>query len=213
MRAGPLPRTPREAVILSHIGLALSRARMYYRFARTRQDMEDLDQAAFAGLTIAVDRYDPSRNVRFSTYAVYWIDRVLRSTARGLLSPIRAADGAPPVRVGSLDDPASQDSDVPLRDTIPDPASLDSDPSDAVARDQALSILSSLVDTLPPREREVVSAYHGLEGDPLPFDGIAARMGISKERVRQLYGSAIRRLQLWGRASGLGRLAEDAGLI
>ena len=40
-------------------------------------EYDDLVQDGYTGLIQAVDRYDPARGTRFSTYAVHWIRRTI----------------------------------------------------------------------------------------------------------------------------------------
>jgi RNA polymerase sigma-B factor len=56
----------REQLIESHLGLVEYLAR---RFAGRGEPLDDLVQVATIGLVKAVDRFDPSREVEFSTYA------------------------------------------------------------------------------------------------------------------------------------------------
>lgn len=62
---------------------------------------------------------------------------------------------------------------------------------DAIAARQLLT----LVDRLPVREREVLSARFGLDGrPPRSLDHVGRRLGLSGERVRQLERQALARL-------------------
>jgi RNA polymerase sigma-B factor len=56
----------REQLIKDHLELA---DQLAWRFGHWRQSREDLVQVARLGLVKAVDRFDPSREVRFSTFA------------------------------------------------------------------------------------------------------------------------------------------------
>lgn len=61
----------RARLIEVHIGLAKSIANEYRHDSRV--ELEDLMSAALEGLVRAVDRYDPNRGTRFSTYSSFWI--------------------------------------------------------------------------------------------------------------------------------------------
>ena len=64
----------RNQLILHNQKLVLSIARLY----RGRGlELEDLMQEGNIGLIVAIDKFDPSRNLRFSTYAVWWIRQVI----------------------------------------------------------------------------------------------------------------------------------------
>ncbi len=56
----------REQLVLAHSGLAKYLAR---KFAGRNEPLEDLVQVAHIGLLQAVDRFDPTRGVKFTTYA------------------------------------------------------------------------------------------------------------------------------------------------
>jgi RNA polymerase sigma-B factor len=57
----------REALVERYLRLAQSLAR---RYARTSEPLDDLEQVAYLGLVMAVDRFDPARGVAFSSFAV-----------------------------------------------------------------------------------------------------------------------------------------------
>jgi RNA polymerase sigma-B factor len=65
----------RNGLIVDHRGLAVSCAR---RFARKGEALADLVQVATVGLIKAVERFDPSRGVAFTSYAVPTITGELR---------------------------------------------------------------------------------------------------------------------------------------
>lgn len=72
MRRGD--RTARERLILSHLRLVVAVAREY---GETGMDLLDLIQEGNLGLIEAVDRFDPERGLRLSTYARWWIRQAM----------------------------------------------------------------------------------------------------------------------------------------
>ena len=56
----------REQLILAHMNLVRYLAR---KFANRGEPLEDLTQVGMIGLINAIDRFDPSRGIRFATYA------------------------------------------------------------------------------------------------------------------------------------------------
>jgi RNA polymerase sigma-B factor len=60
----------RDELVEAHLGLAEYLAR---RFSNRGEPLDDLVQVASVGLIKAVDRFDPSREVEFSTYATHTI--------------------------------------------------------------------------------------------------------------------------------------------
>src|SRR3954470_11026059 len=86
-----------EAMIESNLGLVHSAAQSY----RGRGVPYDLVQEGTLGLMHAVERFDPDRGVKFSTYAAWWIRRALIDAlgeARAIRLPSKARRGLAAVK-------------------------------------------------------------------------------------------------------------------
>ena len=64
----------KDILITRNIRLAISEAK---RFANRGVDLEDLIQEGTSGLLTAVEKFDPARGCRFSTYATPWIRQAM----------------------------------------------------------------------------------------------------------------------------------------
>lgn len=68
------------------------------RYRASGLELEDLVQEGNLGLLRAIDRYDPERGLRFSTYAIWWIrqaiGRAIEERGRPIRLPRQAADEA-----------------------------------------------------------------------------------------------------------------------
>lgn len=214
------------------------------RFRNYGLPMSDLMQEGSVGLMQAAMRFEPERQVRFSTYATWWIraaiqDYVLRnwsivrltSTAsqKSLffnLRRLRAKIGGNPSkdlsREGALkiskllhvsvNDVEEMDARLTAgdrslnaspgepgegewQDLLPDDRSQ---PDDHVmlTRDSATRTrwINIALDTLSPRELTIIRERR-LQEDSVTLEALGAKLGISKERVRQIEEAALGKLK------------------
>jgi RNA polymerase primary sigma factor len=107
------------------------------------------------------------------------------------------AGGAPVVR---LDAPLSPDGHSTLSDLLPDHGAQADTLCDDTAR---VSTIATAVEKLSPREGLILRLYYGLgEEDEMTLEEIGARLGVTRERVRQIKEKALTHL----RVGGAGRL-------
>ena len=81
-----------------------------------------------------------------------------------------------------------------LGDLLPDPAAARPD-VEAEAQEVAAAVRAALA-TLPPRERAILAARHGLDDTPpRTLQEIDQRLGLTRERVGQIEACALRQLR------------------
>jgi RNA polymerase sigma factor (sigma-70 family) len=92
-----------------------------------------------------------------------------------------------------LDKPLDEESSTPLLNLLASEDPLpDSQAIEAISREDLKRVLSTLTD----RQAQVIALRYGLEGEaPLNLREISERIGISRERVRQLQEDALQKLQ------------------
>jgi len=216
------------------------------RFRHYGLSMSDLIQEGHIGLLEAAARFEPDREVRFSTYATWWIrasiqDYILRnwSIVRGGTSSAQKAlffnlrrlrarlardnsDSNDTVyrqiaaAVGvSVNDVAIMDSRLSAPDTSLNAPMSDGDESggatrvsflvddkplpdevveDSIDGERRITWLRGALGVLNDRELRIVSARRlAEEADTL--ESLGQRLGISKERVRQIENRALDKLR------------------
>jgi RNA polymerase primary sigma factor len=104
----------------------------------------------------------------------------------------------------SLDTPVGTDEDSRLGDLIEDRDALA--PADAASFTALKEQLDDVLESLTPREREVLRLRFGLDrGQPRTLDEVGREFGVTRERIRQIEVKALRKLR---HSSRIGRLRE-----
>ena len=220
----------------------------------------DLVSEGNIGLMQAAARFEPEREVRFSTYATWWIrasiqDYVLRNwsivrtgttaaqkslffnlrrlralikdTSSGQLTPENRAYVAQALRVGeddvekmasrlaavdrSLNAPFSEDGEGEWQDLLADE---NPDPETQVMQDrdqaQRAQWLAEALARLSEREQLIIRERR-LGEDSVTLEKLGERLGISKERVRQVEHQALKKLKQY--LTEVVGDPEEAGLL
>ena len=93
----------------------------------------------------------------------------------------------------SLEQPLIHDGEGTLEDVIQHVATS---PAEAVESQLLRDDLSTALNVLPPREREIITLRFGLrDGIPLTLDEVGRRFNVTRERVRQLEVRAMAQLR------------------
>ena len=94
----------------------------------------------------------------------------------------------------SLDTPVGEEGQARLLEVVPDPSAVPGEGLGAILK--ARADLAGVLQDLPDAERDVVTLRFGLGGDePMTLETIGRRMGVTRERVRQIEAAALRRLR------------------
>lgn len=102
----------------------------------------------------------------------------------------------------SLDAPFSVSEDNSLMDVLED--EFQPAPDEALLDESLRLEIERALDTLSPREAEVINLYFGLSQEKaLTLEEIGARFSLTRERVRQIKEKAIRRLRHASRSKSL----------
>ena len=161
------PDSNPEHLLAEHEGLIRAIAQTY---AKTGVPLEDLLQEGRIGLWEAAQRFDATREAKFSTYATFWIKkRILEVVQRELANSVNTVE---------LTDTASER----LTDKSFVSNHQQPDNRDALR----------LPATMPIIEQQILRLSYEQQ---LPIKEIATQLNLSPEKVRQIRQKALRRLK------------------
>ena len=83
-------------------------------------------------------------------------------------------------------------------------------PDDDAMADSVREQVKKVLNTLSPREVEIIRLYFGFGGEKMTLEEIGDRFNVTRERVRQIKARALRRLQHPNRRGQLESLMETA---
>jgi RNA polymerase primary sigma factor len=179
-------------------------------------DFPDLIAEGNLGLMKAINNFDWSKNLRFISYAVWWVKQSilqsLNDNARTIRLPVNVVQDLHRAKKeiesngGKLDDkfqnlPSMIDLDMNINedgDTLVDIIKNEGAdmPDEAFnGKDLLKAKLISLLNVLDEREKVIVEDYFGLTGTQRTLEDIGGDFNLTKERVRQIKEKALRKLR------------------
>jgi len=224
-----LARSMRRGVANARERLIVSNLRLVARIAQEYTDVGlpllDLIQEGNIGLIEAIERFDPERGYRLSTYAVWWIRRAMLAAINTYSRMIRIPDylfravrrlaqmralaeeglveesevteavglsvdrlrqiEGQVAEILSLDQAVGEESDETLGERVIDESGLS--PEHEALRLLFRDELEMVLDRLPPRQALAIRLHHGIDdGCPYSFAEVGRKMGVTRERARQL---------------------------
>jgi RNA polymerase primary sigma factor len=227
-------RAARARMIQSNLRLVINIAKKYSHLGVS---MLDLIEEGNLGLMKAVEKFNPKKGYRFSTYAAWWIrqyiSRAIANQGKTVRMPVYVIEllmrykkitehltnslkrkpklsevakrmKLPMKRVkqlhkmvsgiSSLNAPVGEEGSTEFMDLI-------EDENNVSAIDELSAFFTSerirlLLDKMSKREKKILSLRFGLkDGVPHTLRDTAKHFGITRERVRQIEGAAMRKMR------------------
>jgi RNA polymerase sigma factor for flagellar operon FliA len=196
---------PGEELIARHHKMVLGLASRLRRELSLSGDLDDLIAFGFGGLLEAERRYDPSRGVRFQTFAYYRVRgamldgvRKMADVPRRAHQRLKAEAERPPTAAPTPLDKAFARMSASLTSASPVQGSFASEsPESALLKNESIQRLLEALSRLPARERRLIRGRY-FEGRPL--DELAAELGISKSWASRIHTQALNALRVALRA-------------
>ena len=225
----------RKGMIRANLRLVISIAKRYMYLGTP---FIDLIEEGNLGLIKAVEKFEPKRGFRFSTYAAWWIKQGItrsiseqgkmiripvymseiiakwRKTREQLSQKLKRAPKDEEIArkiklprdkieqinfwmsssTSSLDAPIGDEDDGHISDLIEDKVSASPDATIGIIMNKER--VDNLLDSMSGRERDVLDMRFGLnENKSHTLAEVAVKLGVSRERIRQIEEAALRKLK------------------
>ena len=179
-------------------------------------DFPDLVAEGNIGLMKALNNFDWTKNLRFISYAVWWVRQsILQSLnehSRTIRIPVNVVqdlqkekkrvektDGRMEDKFANLPYTINLETQIndegdTLIDLIENKDSMRPDEVFNTSK-QLRDGLINILNILDERERQIVEDYYGISGTPRTLEDIGTDFNLTKERVRQIKEKALRKLR------------------
>jgi RNA polymerase sigma factor (sigma-70 family) len=162
----------KNQIVRANLRLVVSVARKHLR---PGLNLMELISDGNMSLLRAVESFDIHRGNRFSTYATLALLKGFARSVPEMQRSFRGTGESGEWRLAALADSGTE-----------------RDLGNLLDREQVRQMLSRL----EPRERDVLSAHYGLaEAPPATYEQLGGRMGLSKQRIRQIEKAALAKLR------------------
>lgn len=183
----------RNRIISSNLKFVFDVAKRYKGYG---VPMEDLISEGNMGLLYAFDKFDEEKNVKFISYAVWWIRWYIQDfiERRGCESVHEVSDDEI-INEDIVEKTVSDDEDdkIKVSDTI---MSNEIEMIEEENNNEKKQIISQLLEKLDERERKIIECYFGLNGNKeMNLQETGNTLHLSIERVRQIKEKTLLKLR------------------
>ncbi len=183
-RAKKGDQAARRQLAVSNLAFVVAIAK---KFAHRGARLEDLIQEGNIGLMKAIEHFDPKKNVRFATYAVWWIRAYITRYLKDNRSQVRGGEFERQTMSDlSLDIPIDDDTDSTYLDQLEDTslspqAQVLSQETDDAVQEALTRVRKRIGDLGWDILQERLT-----QDKPRTLEELGRRWGVSRERVRQV---------------------------
>lgn len=157
--------------------------------------MCDLISEGNIGLTKAISRFDERNDVKFITYAIWWIRQSISECVRKrqIIDSVEVEDeiGNKKIYESGLVD--IEDEEIKGSDVY---CSNEYEENEKEIQETRTKLLEKLLSTLTDKEREIILMYYGIgDYEEMTLEDIGKKFNLSNERIRYIKYKILRKLR------------------
>jgi len=174
----------RELLARSNLAFVVAVAK---KFSHRGARLDDLIQEGNVGLMKAIEHFDPKKNVRFATYAVWWIRAYITRYLKDNRSQVRGGEHERESMADfSLDNTIEEGSDSTFLERLEDPGPSPQENYLHVEQDQGVQeALLKVKKRIGDLGWDILQERL-TQDKPRTLEELGQRWGVSRERVRQV---------------------------
>ena len=156
--------------------------------------ISDLISEGNLGLVKAIQKFNPEKDVKFISYAVWWVRNSMQEfiKKRQACLNIEKDEDTLNIPLTSNKIPDTEDEWVERKDAV---LSDEEDEAKRELHKNQRKIVNELLGILEGREKYIVEQYYGIGCKEKNLEEIGKELGITKERVRQIKLSCLNKLR------------------
>lgn len=175
----------REELARHNLAFVVAVAKKYAHRGPARLD--DLVQEGNVGLMKAIEHFDTKKNVRFATYAVWWIRAYITRYLKDNRSQVRGGESERGVMADfSLDVTVEDDGDATFLDRLEDTGPMPDEQALSAEQDEEINAALQRVRRRIGDLGWDIVQERLTQDKPTTLEEIGERWGVSRERVRQV---------------------------
>ncbi len=154
----------------------------------------DLVSEGNMGLLKAIDKFDESKNVKFITYAVWWIRQAMLEAIHKnkLINFIETEQDPSSTNCLKADKYYDYDENEDDNDSVEE----EYDNRAYESNEYKAKLVSKLMGKLSDKERDIVESYYGIDGKKeKTLNEIGKKYGLTSERIRQIKEKTMKKLR------------------